>query len=93
MYHAEVNKINFSQTLGEIREFLGVNCDSSRWFAEAYLSWYRTRGRQVNLQGVIYLDTERFSLFVKMLKLRDVPGWSDSELHELERYAIKLYEL
>lgn len=83
----------FKKTLAEIRDFLDVQSDSAQWFATAYLSWYRTRGRLVNLQDVIYLDDDKFNLFVKMLKLRDMPGWSDQSLYWLEQYAIELYGL
>lgn len=83
----------FRKTLAEIRDFLDVQSDSAEWFAVAYLSWYRTRGRLVNLQGVIYLDNDKFNLFVKMLKLRDMPGWCDQALFGLEQYAIALYGL
>lgn len=84
---------DFNNTLAEIREFFDVQCDTSEWFARAYLSWYRTRGRLINLQDVIYLDPGRFDLFVRMLRLRHMSGWCEQELFKLEQYAIELYEL
>lgn len=84
---------SFTNTLAAIRKFFDVNCDSSKWFATAYVSWYRGGKRKVNLQDVIYLDPDRFELFTRMLQLRNMPGWDDFDLYELEQYAIKLYKL
>jgi len=84
---------DFYKTLKEIRDFFDVDCDTSRWFAQAYVSWYRPGNRLVDLEGVTYLDSGRFGLFVKMLRLRNHGSWDDYALFELERYAIKLYDL
>ncbi len=82
----------FLNVVKNIKDFLSLDCSSSRWFAEAYVSWYRGC-KTINLQGVESLDSSNLILFCKMLQLRRMRGWDERPLFELERYAIEYYQL
>jgi hypothetical protein len=83
----DFKKIDFDETLYEIRQFLNQDCSTSQWFAQAYICWYRSGESRLSLGDVSSLDPENFWLFCKMLRLRNIPRWSNSKLFELEQHA------
>jgi hypothetical protein len=87
-----MHESQFEKTLSDICRFLSTECSTAKWFAQAYVSWYRGKS-EVNLEGVESLDRSNLSLFFKMLQLRKMPDWRDSRLYETERYAIDLFDL
>lgn len=83
------------QTLVNIRNFIGRGGSGSRWFAYAYVSWYRSRSedRLVSLGGVERLDHTNIILFWEMINLRRGRDWDEAALYDLEMYAIKEWDM
>ncbi|MFV0927061.1 hypothetical protein [Pseudomonas palmensis] len=85
----------FEQTLEKIRQLIGKGGDGSKWFAHAYVSWYRSSNgnRVISLAGVERLDDNNMHLFWEMLNLRRGRDWSEMALYELEQYAIEQWNM
>ncbi len=86
--------ITFENELSEIKAFIATGGDASNWFAKAYASWYWDSDFwKINLNGYLYLDSFNKRLFVRMLNLRQLDGWSDSALHEVALFAVEEWNL
>ncbi len=84
----------FEETTRQIRDLISNGGSSSKWFALAYVSWYRnSESRLVNLAGVDCLDSINVRLFWSMINLRRQRNWCESTLYDLERYAIEKWKL
>ncbi|MFZ2452562.1 MAG: hypothetical protein WAW36_18800 [Methylovulum miyakonense] len=59
---------------------------SGLFLADAFLSAYRTDQPFLHsLGGLNKLDAEAFRLFLQILHIRHVPGWSDDRLYQIEQ--------
>lgn len=84
----------FENELSEIKAFIATGGEASNWFAKAYTSWYWvTDFWKINLNGYEYLDSLNKRLFVRMLNLRELDGWSDSALYEVALFAVVQWNL
>ncbi|MFS0824938.1 hypothetical protein [Pseudomonas phoenicis] len=85
---------DFAKAFLEIKVFIAEGGKASQWFAQAYASWYWvTDFWGVNLNGYERLDSGNKRLFVKMLNLRELDGWTDSELHNVALFAVEHWNL
>ncbi|MGG7647328.1 hypothetical protein ACQ4OB_04780 [Pseudomonas sp. ES4] len=86
--------VEFANELSKIKAFIAEGGEASEWFAKAYASWYWvTDFWQVNLNGYEGLDHVNKGLFVRMLNLRGLDGWTDSELYQLAVFAVDEWSL
>ncbi|AWY43772.1 hypothetical protein DKY63_29180 [Pseudomonas putida] len=84
----------FEKNIEKIRSMINNGGSSSEWFAQAYISWYRTGERRlVSLAGVERLDSGNMQLFWTMINLRRGRDWSEMALYELERYAVEKWKI
>lgn len=84
----------FENELSEIKAFIAEGGEASEWFAKAYASWYWvTDFWQINLNGYESLDNVNKALFVRMLNLRGLDGWTDSALYKLAVFAVEEWNL
>ncbi|MNR34068.1 hypothetical protein D3C85_1518080 [compost metagenome] len=84
----------FENELSEIQAFIAKGGEASEWFAKAYASWYWvTDFWQINLNGYESLDNGNKRLFVRMLNLRGLTGWTDSALYKLAVFAVEEWNL
>ncbi|MEB0123973.1 hypothetical protein QN391_25315 [Pseudomonas sp. CCI1.2] len=85
----------FEHTMENIRCLIGRGGDGSKWFAYAYVSWYRSSGghQVISLAGVERLDNTNIHLFWEMINLRRGRDWSEMALYELELYAIEQWHM
>nr|WP_314529224.1 hypothetical protein [uncultured Pseudomonas sp.] len=84
----------FEKTIEKIRDLISNGGGGSRWFAYAYVSWYRnSENRLVSLSGVERLDCANMQLFWLMINLRRNRDWCETTLYELERYAIEKWRM
>lgn len=85
----------FEDTLEKIKCLIGKGGDGSRWFAHAYVSWYRNHSekRVISLAGVERLDDANMHLFWEMINLRRGRDWSEMALYNLELYAIEQWHM
>lgn len=81
----------FEQSISDIKNMMGKGGDSSKWFAQAYVSWYRSSSedRLISLAGVERLDDANMLLFYEMINLRRDHAWNEMALYNLELYAIE----
>lgn len=82
-------------TLEKIRCLIGKGGSGSKWFAHAYVSWYRSSSehRLISLAGVERLDSTNILLFWEMINLRRGADWDEAALYELELYAIEEWRM
>ena len=66
----------------ELQQAINEGGGAAYFLAESYLSFYR-RGYPVELYGFVNLDAPNRDLFHRMMDLRHIQGWSDSELHQM----------
>jgi len=85
----------YEGTLDRIRCLIQKGGSGSKWFAHAYVSWYRTlsEDRLISLSGVERLDSENILLFWEMINLRRGGAWDEAALYELELYAIEEWRM
>lgn len=84
----------FEKTIEKIKSLISNGGGGSRWFAHAYVSWYRNGdSRLVSLSGVERLDSVNMQLFWQMINLRRNRDWCETTLYELERYAIEKWQM
>jgi len=64
---------------------------SGEFLRDAFISAYRTNiNFRHSLGETIRLDAEAIQLFHAILSIRLIPGWTDTELYELEQDIIRL---
>ncbi|WMI99759.1 hypothetical protein RBU55_30220 [Pseudomonas chlororaphis subsp. aurantiaca] len=84
----------FEKDLTDVKKFIATGGGASEWFAKAYASWYwETEFWKVNLNGYQSLDSSNKKLFMRMINLRMLPGWTDHALHEVALFAVKEWDL
>ena len=57
--------------------------DSGEYLAQAFISAYCMTEFKGSLGRIIYLDIEGLALFIDILHIRKIKGWSDSEYHAI----------
>jgi hypothetical protein len=63
---------------------------SGLFLADAYLSTYRGSPFPHALKEIMKLDIPGFRLFMCILHMRQVPGWDDDALYEIEQKIIEI---
>ena len=74
------------QVINELQKAVDAGGRSGHFLANAYLSFYR-RGNSVELYDYINLDAINRDLFHRMMRLRHIADWSDSELHVMYQFC------
>lgn len=73
-------------TSEQIRQRLVEGGGSATWLAQAVISYYRANTPGPNLmEFTTRLDPEAQSLFIQLLQIRSMPGWSDDDLAGLAK--------
>ena len=76
-----MSRSEMQKTIVELQKAINEGGRASHFLARAYISFYR-RGNNVELYDYINLDAINRDLFHRMMRLRHIEGWSDSELYQ-----------
>jgi len=66
---------------------------SGHFLADAFINTYRiSRPFGHSLYNLTRLDSEAFTLFLQIIHMRRIPGWSDDVLFSIEQRIINIME-
>lgn len=83
---AKVDEILDNHDFGQALQIVKEGLQEHKWLRQAYISFYRGKAT-VSLFEVSKLDWVNIEIFRLVCNLRNIRGWSDYKLFELEVFA------
>jgi len=84
--HADAERTEWHNEFESSLSLVRAAIATRKWLAQAYISWYRGVTK-ISLYEFIKLDDLNCEAFRLMCNLRNVEGWNDQQLFELEKFA------
>ncbi|WP_339435735.1 hypothetical protein [Pseudomonas sp. EL_65y_Pfl1_R32] len=84
-----VDEILFNDDFVEAIKVVKKGMENNQWLRAAYISFYRGK-TTVSLSEVSRLDWVNTEIFRLVCNLRNIKGWKDQSLFELESFAEKI---